>query len=222
MKRIIILLLSLALAAPLFASASGKVRAGNRLYKKARYDRSLEQYREAEISSPQNPVIRFNIGDALYKTGDFEASSNEFRRALASRDPRVRGAAYYNLGNAAFRADKTDEALEYYKKALAVNPNDMDAKYNIEYILHQKNDPQKQKGAKDEKNGTDKKDQQKNGREGKENGPDKQNAGGNDKKQGISKEDAERIMQYYNDSDKNAARKRKMAPPQLPKVEEDW
>lgn len=222
MKRILILLVSLAFAAPLFASTAGSVRAGNRHYKKGRYDKALEKYREAEISSPNSPAVHFNIGSALYKTDDYEASKAEFRRALASPDPRVRSAAYYNLGNAAFRADKADEALEHYKKALELNPGDMDAKYNIEYILHRKNDPQRSKDPKDGRNGKGGKDRQKGGQAqaGKDDEQDKAKDGQD--KPGISKEDARRILQYYNESDRNAAQKRKMMRPQLPRVDEDW
>ena len=116
---------------------------------------------------------------------------------------------YYNLGNNAYRQQKTDEALQYYKKALSANPRDIDAKYNIEFISAAKKnkDKQKDKDKQDEKNKKPGKDMT-----GK---PD-------EKKSGMSKEDARRILQYYNESDKNAAKKRKMPVPAAGKTDEDW
>jgi hypothetical protein len=40
--------------------------------------------------------------------------------------------AYYNIGNSFFKQDKLQESIEAYKKALDINPNDRDAKYNLE------------------------------------------------------------------------------------------
>lgn len=199
------------------ASAESKIRAGNSQYKKGKFDKALENYREAQIAAPASPEIHYNIGDALYKTENMDEASAAFNKALASKDKKVRGAAYYNLGNAAYRQQKIDEAVGHYKKALELNPADRDAKYNLEYIMTQKNQQKKQgKNDKDQNNkdGKDKNQQQKA-----QAGQDKKN----DKdKKGMSKEDAQRILQYYNDMDKNSAKKRKMQQPQLPKTEEDW
>lgn len=211
----------------LHASAAGRVRDGNRSFKKGEYDRALDKYREAQISAPDNPAVHFNIGDALYKTGDFSRSDAEFQRALSDREAGVRSRAYYNLGNSAFRQQKYDEALTHYKKALDLDPGDLDAKYNVEYLLKLKSAPQQQKENTEKKDGDGEKDRQGQGAEkkdGQKDGKDKDGKGteGRDDKARMSKEDARRILQYYNESDKSAAQKRKMALPQLPKVEEDW
>jgi tetratricopeptide (TPR) repeat protein len=41
---------------------------------------------------------------------------------------------YYNSGNVLYREGKWEEAIGAYKKALELNPNDEDAKYNLEFV----------------------------------------------------------------------------------------
>ena len=203
----------------LWASAYGKVSSGNNMYKQSEYDKSLDKYREAQISAPDDPVIHFNMGDAYYKMGAYDDSNNEYSKVLNSKDKLLRSKAYYNLGNNAFSRQKYDEALNYYKKCLDLNPKDMDAKYNIEFLLNHKNQPKPGKGGSDDKNGKNKdKDRDKqNAAAGKESDKDKK-----DKKNTMSKEDAQRILQYYNDQERNSADKRKMKSPEMPKTDEDW
>jgi hypothetical protein len=38
----------------------------------------------------------------------------------------------------------------------------------------------------------------------------------------MSKEDAQRILQVYGEQDRESAKRRKMAMPQIPKTDEDW
>jgi tetratricopeptide (TPR) repeat protein len=222
--KLFLLIIFLLSAQNLWAGAYLSVSSGNRHYKKSEYDKSLDKYREAQISSPDDPVIRFNIGDALNKTGDIEGSDAEFSKALNAKDRSLRSKAYYNLGNNAVSRQKLEEALDYYKKCLDLNPGDMDAKYNIEYITQQKNQPQNKQNNKDnkkDKDNKDNKDKQKQQSPGKDKDKSEKN-NQQDNKNSMSKEDAQRILQYYNDQEKKSAEKRKMNKPELPKVEEDW
>jgi tetratricopeptide (TPR) repeat protein len=199
----------------LFASAYGKVNSGNSLYKQNQYDESLDKYREAQIASPDNPIVYYNIGDALHKTGKYDESNSEYSKVLGSKNKLLRSKAYYNMGNNAFAQDKRDEALDYYKKCLELNPRDMDAKYNIEYILNQNNQPKQKQKNKDGKN-------DKNNKNEKQQSKDNNDKNDKDKKTSMSKEDAQRILQYYEEQEKNGANKRKMKTPEQPKTDQDW
>ena len=42
--------------------------------------------------------------------------------------------ALYNLGNAMYRQGKLEEAVEYYKKTLELDPEDEDARKNLEFV----------------------------------------------------------------------------------------
>lgn len=219
MKRFyIILVLANIFTHSLWAGTAGKVRSGNSHYKKGEYEKSLEKYREAEMSAPNNAAVHFNIGDAQYQMGSVDESANEFRKVTGARDKRLQSMAYYNLGNAAYKKGNTDEAIQNYRKALILNPSDIDAKYNIEYLMQRKNEKKNKKNddKKDKNNKDDKKQDGKGGQYRQQNAGQKQN------KSGMSKEDAERLLNVFDESDRNSAKKRKMAMPQLPKVDEDW
>src|SRR3989339_1530253 len=179
-----------------FAGAGGSIRAGNKLYKQNDYEGALKHYRNAEIAAPSEPAVHFNLGDALYKSEQMEDAHSEFTKALASTDPKVRAKAYYNLGNAAYRNQKNDEAVEYYKKSLMLNPHDIDAKYNLEYLTMVKNQPQKKQQNR-KKSDKDKKDKDKQKQQQQGEGEQEQ------KKGGMSKEDAQSILQSFDDEDKN-------------------
>jgi tetratricopeptide (TPR) repeat protein len=209
-RKLLITALAIALfEIPGFAGTGSDINNGNKLYKQSDYDGALKKYKDAEMSSPGNPVVHFNLGDALYKTNSLDDAQSEFNKALASKNPIVRSRALYNLGNSAFKNQKNDEAADYYKKALKLNPKDEDAKYNLEYLSKVKNQPQK-KNQKDKKKDQDKKQQQKDKEQQQQN------------KSGMSKEDAKRILQSFNDADKNSLKKKRAAQPPMPKTEEDW
>jgi tetratricopeptide (TPR) repeat protein len=40
----------------------------------------------------------------------------------------------YNLGNSAYRQGRLEEAVELYKRALELDPDDRDAKFNLEFV----------------------------------------------------------------------------------------
>ncbi|MBN1621539.1 MAG: tetratricopeptide repeat protein, partial [Endomicrobiales bacterium] len=224
----VIFLIVLCMSLPVHAGTPGKIKSGNKLFKKGEYDKSLEKYREAEISDPENPAVHYNLGNALYKNNEFEESHNEYKKAAQIEDKNVRAKVLYNLGNSAYRQGKFDEALKYYKEALKLDPNDEDAKYNYEYTKNQKL-IMKKEGKKGKQNGQKKDNPDKNenhqGEKPENEKEDKQNQSqqqGQQDKDKMSKEDAERILQYFDETDRNSAEKRKMKMPQIPKVEQDW
>lgn len=99
-------------------------------------------YRQMLRDDPGNPELNYNLGVVLLFDGRFlEARPHlESGRGVA---PPVGPAASYNLGNAdlepAFadsllpqRDERLRRAIEAYKAALLADPNDADAKWNLE------------------------------------------------------------------------------------------
>ena len=80
----------------------------------------------------------------------------QFEQSLKSSDLDLRSKALYNLGNTFYQNKKTEEALSYYRKALELDPNDKEAKYNYEFLRYQQDPPeddnQKQDQSKEEEN----------------------------------------------------------------------
>lgn len=105
---------------------------GNRLYEEGNYDEALNKYREAQIERPEAGEIQYNIGSTLYRQGAFKESAEIFPNATTTDDSRLEAHTYYNQGNAFFRQQDYPQAIEAYKQALKLNPEDEDAKFNLE------------------------------------------------------------------------------------------
>jgi Ca-activated chloride channel homolog len=132
-------------ATPASAQAGrAQVREGNRLYEAGRFDEAHAKYLEALRENPESPLIRFNAGNASYQSQDLQQAVEAYQQAVASGDPSLASAAWYNLGNALYRSQQLENSLEAYKQALRMNPDDPDAKYNLERVLEKMQEQQNQ------------------------------------------------------------------------------
>ena len=117
-----------------------KVVQGNQLYEEERYDEALNKYIDAQTQAPESPVIKFNIGDAQYKKTKYEEALKQFETTLTVDDANMQSRTYYNMGNTMYRMGKLTDSILMYKKALELNPDDEDAKYNLEFVRKQLKD----------------------------------------------------------------------------------
>lgn len=129
------LLVLAALLEPLGGPAHRKTEAGNRHYLADELDRALAAYTEAQVDAPDAAELHYDIGNVLYRQGDYEGAVEAFERALASAGPGLRPAAAFNLGNARYRQKEYAKAVESYRRALEALPSDGDAKRNLELAL---------------------------------------------------------------------------------------
>ena len=122
-----------------------EVEAGNRLYGEGRYQEAHARYLEALQAVPGLPLARFNEGNALYQSQEFQRAMEAFLEAAEGADPEWRAAAMYNLGNALVRQQQPGPAVEAYKQALRLDPGDEDAQHNLELALRQLEEQQQQR-----------------------------------------------------------------------------
>ena len=112
------------------------IRRGNRLYEQQRMAEAEKEYRSALQLDSMSVEGLFNLGDAQYASGAFEAAEGSFK-SVAERKSGVtdqqRAAAYYNLGNSQFQQQKYREAAESFKSSLRLEPNNLEAKFNYVY-----------------------------------------------------------------------------------------
>jgi Ca-activated chloride channel family protein len=113
---------------------TGTVREGNSLYHEEKYQEALKKYQEAQVDSPADQRVMFNLGNAQYKLEDYENSLSEYLKSAESEDPAMRAQSLYNAGNALYRMGKLEESVKQYEKALEYNPGDEDAKFNLEFV----------------------------------------------------------------------------------------
>jgi Ca-activated chloride channel homolog len=137
MKRILLITMASVAAmmtAAVAQSARGTIVQGNKLYAEQKYDEALTKYRDAEVQAPESPIIKFNISAAEYKKKNYEEALKQNQAALNQEQTLDQAKAYYNMGNTLFRMNKWPESVLAYKRSLELNPNDEDAKYNLEYV----------------------------------------------------------------------------------------
>lgn len=140
----------------------GDFERGNRLYRQGRFAEAVEAYESALESGRDSPELRYNLGTALLRLGRYEDAEPHFLAALAAVDPELRERTLYNLGNRFLsdarraadpeaRGRLLDAAVEAYKQALRIRPEDEDAKWNLELALQDLEDqPPSQSGGSDQ------------------------------------------------------------------------
>jgi len=167
------------------------IRKGNRLYKKGEFAGSEGMYRRAEEQTGSGHDAIFNLGDALYRQNRFSEATAEFSRAAKAgeTDSLKRADGLYNLGNSLLKEQKFKESIDAYISSLKLNPDNMQAKYNLAYAQDQlkKQEEQQQDQNQDGQN-KDQQDQNKD-QEQKENQDQQQQ-----QQSAISREDAKRLL----------------------------
>jgi Ca-activated chloride channel homolog len=139
----------------LLESKNADVEKGNAAMKAGKAEDALGHYDKAVAKLPQDPGAHFDRGAALYALSRFDEAGQEFLRATQSPDTGLKANAFFNLGNAFSKKDKWKEAIEAYKRTLALRPEDQAAKWNLEVALAKKKEEEKKQ--QDDKNKDDKK-----------------------------------------------------------------
>jgi len=127
-------------------SAKSSLIKGNKAYKENKYDAAEGEYRKALNNSDQNFTADYNLGNALYKTNKTEEAIKSYDNAIANTtDSSVKEKSFYNKGVAYQKAKKLPDCISAYKNALTLNPNDEEARQNLQRALEeQKKQEQKQ------------------------------------------------------------------------------
>jgi len=222
-SAIILCIIFSAVSPGLSQSGRKDVKAGNKLYQSQQYQEALNRYRNAAIDNPDSPEIHYNTGDALYKLGNYEEAFKEFDKVLTSKDAQLHSQVYYNIGNDLYRMNKLPEAILAYTRALQINPDDRDAKFNLEFVRNKlkqqpKQPSQEQQQQQGQQQQKEQEQKQQKGIEQKEQEKQQQQ-----KQQQMSKEEAERILNALQSDEKDILREQRRMPPETPtRVKKDW
>ncbi len=197
-----------------FADIGSIMRKGNGQFRQEKYEDALKTYQEAQVLEPDNPDIRFNLGAVLYKLNKYNEAMPEWQLSLVSKNKKTKAAATYNMGNASFKGGQLEPAINFYKLSLGLNPNDMQAKQNLEFALKVKEEMEKQ-----QKQDTSKQQQK---QEQQQQQPQMQQQPQPQPQKGeMSKEEAQRILEALKNKEKDAQEKAKETKPKV-NVEKDW
>ncbi len=98
------------------------------------YEQSLQGFVDQQVERPEDPALALNIASVHYQMKNYEEAETGFRTVALSGEQDLRQQAIYSLGNCAYRRGELQEAVELYKSALDLDPDDEDAKFNLEFV----------------------------------------------------------------------------------------
>jgi len=225
MKQLLIILVFISSSGYLMAQQERKfIRQGTNEYKSDKYVESEEFYRKALDKDPKSFEAKFNLADALYKQKKIDASLKLLEELEQNeKNPQRLAQIYHNKGNVYFAANKLDESIDNYKKALKQNPNDDQTRYNLiaaqkmKQQQDQNKDQQKQQQQQQQQQEQQKQDQQDQKKDQKQDQQQQQ-----DQNQ-MSKEDAERLLNAMQQDENELQKdKRKVKAAQNASIEKNW
>ncbi len=205
-------------------------------YKNKKFEEAKKYY-EQILTARENAAASLGLGASQYQLGDIPNAAKSFENALKSKNTNIQDRAYYNLGNALYSQQRMEESIAFYRKALELNPNDDDAKFNYElakYIAQQQQDQNKdnqndQQDQQNQQQNDSNNDQDSKPQDTDKQEPDKQEDEESDSSQEEKRDapksqkqmNAEAILDALKDNEK-IHQKVKMAQQSSRKFEKDW
>ncbi|MBQ8854321.1 MAG: tetratricopeptide repeat protein [Alistipes sp.] len=193
------------------------VRKGNRQYERGDYDNSIDNYSRALRYDPKSFEAKFNTANVQFRRAFADSvqldvkmieKAEQTLRKLAQDSTRTdieRADVAYNLGNSLFMQQKFKEALNSYRDAMRLNPDDQEAKYNYaltkEMLKQQQQQQQNQQQQQDQNQDNQNQEQEQNqdnqqdkqDKEDQQNEEDKQNQQPNE--QQISEQEQQAMLE---------------------------
>ena len=143
MKKLLPLVLVATVALTACSQATEKLNsAGNDAFANQDYAAALAAYEQASTEAPELAQPHFNAANAYYRQEDYPAAQQQIEQTLIKDDGSLTQDTVYNLGNTFFQGEQYEQAIVAYQEALRLNPEDMEAKHNLELALQQQQEQQ--------------------------------------------------------------------------------
>lgn len=107
---------------------------GENDYQNKKYNKALKSFLEAQVKEPKDLELKYNTGNSYYKMKEYDKAFKLFESTAKKGDKALSAKSYYNLGNTAYKMGRLKDSVKYYKKTLEINPNDKDAKHNLDFV----------------------------------------------------------------------------------------
>ena len=120
------------------------MRKGLKAYKRGDYTNAVQALEKTALEFPS--IGNYNLGNAQYRLGDYEAAEESFNEALRTTDLELQAKAYFNRGNAllarttalsgpeqiSLAIELAFQAMDMFEKSILLAPEDLAAKQNFE------------------------------------------------------------------------------------------
>lgn len=153
-----------------------EVRKGNRLFKKDNFKEADVEYRKGLILDSASVVSKYNLGNTLYRLGDYSGAEQQYASmadSIVKYAPQIPWNTekatkatdvsnyYHNLGNSYLQQKKYKEAVDAYKNSLLRNPSDSLTRRNYAYARKMLEDQQNNQNNQNNQNQDQNQDQNK-------------------------------------------------------------
>jgi len=130
-------------------------------YARGSHPQALAAFERAARSRPEDPAVRFNVADGLYKNGKYDEAAALFRALGADGASPLAGPSRFNLGNSLYQKQDYKGAVQAYRDALVAAPGDEATRRNLELALRarRQQEEQQKRQAQDQKRDESPKDQ---------------------------------------------------------------
>ncbi len=101
------------------------------------YDKAIESFNKAIAIKPNDPAnaAMYNQMGNIYGSQKKYPEATEMLGKAAQSDPGMAAKAYYNMGANLVNGGKADEAIPFFQKSIAADPNYPDAHYQLGICL---------------------------------------------------------------------------------------
>ncbi len=166
-------------------SAEASPNRARQHYEAGRFKNARQELQKSLEQNPEDPRLHFNLGAAAYRDGDFEQAARAFTNALTSPNLALQQQAFYNLGDALYRAGEAAEddpgrmaswqsSVHSFESALKLNPEDKDARFNLEFVKRKLQELQQQQPQSDPSKPSDESDDSKDSEDQQQRNPENQ------------------------------------------------
>jgi tetratricopeptide (TPR) repeat protein len=117
-------------------STAKLIEKGNRAYNKYVYNYAIAFYEDAikNDTKGEHPEANYNLACALFMEKKYAEAAKQYQNFLHARpSDEYRALASYNLGICYLAQEKYRMSIVAFERALRINPDDNDARYNLVY-----------------------------------------------------------------------------------------
>jgi Ca-activated chloride channel family protein len=221
-KRVVTLFLLMVSVSTFAQTDRQYLRQGNKQFNAGDYANAEVSYRKALEKNPRNPQAIYNLGNALMAQKKDSASIEQFQNAAKlETNPLRKYQSFHNIGVICQSHKMYGEAIEAYKSALRLNPDDDETRYNLVLCKHQKQKQDQKKQDQQQNKNDQKKDDKKEQQQQDQKKQDKQQE---KPKPQMSKDNAEQLLNAAMQQEKQTQDRLKKAQqqPQRRNILKNW
>jgi len=192
------------------------IRIGTEQYNQGKYLESENEYWKALDKNNNSFEARFNVAATMFKQEKYQEAIKQLQALSAqTTDKDKLSKIYHNIGNSYLGLKEIDKGIEAYKTSLKNNPFDDETRYNLIAAMKMKQqDDQQQNQQQQNQQQQQEQDQQQN---------QQQQEQQQQQQEGISRENAERILRAMEQDEKQLQEKmNKQKEAQPVRIEKNW